>query len=81
MLTIETATNPVYVTESGDCISMQVKFAEFDDAIPFGATPHDVMPYGVELYNRAIAGEFGDIQPYVAPSTPEQPISEGAQTL
>lgn len=67
MLTIESAVSPVYAAEDGTCITLQVKFAEFEEVLPFGATPYDVMPYGVELYNRAVAGEFGPIAPYVAP--------------
>lgn len=68
MLTIESATNPVYGCPDGTCIVLQVKFEEFEEALPFGATPYDDMPYGVELYERALAGEFGDIAPFVAPS-------------
>jgi hypothetical protein len=81
MLTIESATNPVYSSADGICISLQVKFAEFAEVMPFGATPYDSMPYGVELYNRALAGEFGAIAPFVAPPEPVHPTTQGAQTL
>ena len=81
MLTVESATNPVYSTSDGVCIVLQVKFAEFEEVMPFGATPHDTMPYGVELYNRAVAGEFGEIAPYDGPENAIQPTTEGAQTL
>lgn len=81
MLTIESAKNPFYANAEGTCISLQVKFAEFEDVLPFGATSHDVMPYGVELYNRALAGEFGPIAPFVAPEGAPQPTVNGAQTL
>ena len=67
MLTIESATNPVYSTNDGTCITLQVKFEEFEQIMPFGATPFDTMSYGVELYNRALSGEFGEIAPYVEP--------------
>lgn len=81
MVTIELATNPVYANLDGTCITLQVKFAEFAEVMPFGATPYDPMPYGVELYNRAIAGEFGAIAPFVAPPELDQPTTQGAQTL
>jgi hypothetical protein len=81
MLTIESATNPVYDNAEGTYITLQVKFAEFDEVIPFGATSFDPMPYGVELYNRALAGEFGTIAAYVPPPEPVQPTTQGAQTL
>lgn len=82
MLTIEFATDPIYGSEDKTCIVLQVKFAEFDEIHPFGATPFDSMPYGVELYNRALAGEFGSIAPFpVIEATEPQPVVTGAQTL
>ena len=81
MLTIESATNPVYGNAEGTNITLQVKFAEFNEILPFGATSYDDMPYGVELYNRALAGEFGTIAAYVPPPEPVQPTTQGAQTL
>lgn len=50
-----------------------VKFEEMAEELPFGATPYDVMPYGVELCHRAKAGEFGTVAPFVAPVPPTQP--------
>ena len=67
MLTIEYAHTPVYAAEDGSSISLMVKFKEFEEEMPFGATSFDVMPYGVELHNRAKAGEFGAIGPFVPP--------------
>jgi hypothetical protein len=80
MLTIEFAANPVYANAESTCIVLQVKFEEFNEVMPFGATPYDPMPYGIELYNRALAGEFGEIASYVGPEL-EQPTTTGAQTL
>jgi len=80
MLTIEYANNPVYDNAEGTGISLMVKFEEFAEVLPFGATPYDPMPYGVELYNNALAGMYGPIAPYVPPEPP-QPVTEGAQTL
>jgi hypothetical protein len=83
MLTIVSAKNPAYATADGSCISLMVKFEEFEEELPFGATPHDPHPYGVELYNRALVGEFGPIAPFVEPmvATQPQPTTQGAQTL
>jgi hypothetical protein len=81
MLTIQSATNPVYANAEGTNITLQVKFEEFAEVMPFGATPYDSMPYGVELYNRALAGEFGPIAAYVPPPEPVQPTTQGSQTL
>ena len=68
MFTLEYAKNPVWSSQSGNAIELVVKFAEFNEEMPFNATNYDSMPYGVELYNRAKAGEFGEISPYVTPS-------------
>jgi hypothetical protein len=47
-------------------ISMMVIFDTFAGvAIPFTASKNDVEPHGVDLYNRAILGEFGVIAPYI----------------
>ena len=39
--------------------------------IPFHATPNDSEPHGRELYANAIAGEYGEIAPYVPPTAAE----------
>jgi hypothetical protein len=81
MLTIESASNPKYTAQDNSGIELLVKFKEFTQPIPFNATPNDIMSYGVELYNRAKAGEFGDISPYIATLIPaqDQPITTGTQ--
>jgi len=71
MITIQYAKDPIYASEDGRTIKLTVKFAEFAEEMPFGATPDDPMAYGVELYNRAIAGEFGPIAPFVPLPTSE----------
>jgi hypothetical protein len=81
MLTFEYANTPVYGNAEGTNIQLIVKWAEFNEEMPFGATSYDNMPHGVELYNRAKAGEFGEIAPYVAPPVFEQPSTTGSQDL
>jgi hypothetical protein len=71
MLTIQYAKDPVYGSADGQTIELIVKFYEFANELPFGATPFDPMPYGVELYNNAVAGLYGPIAPYVPPTPPE----------
>jgi hypothetical protein len=61
-----------------------VKFAEFDEELPFGATNHDPHDHGRDLFERAEAGEFGPIAAYVAPvieSGNNQPSTTGSQDL
>lgn len=85
MLTIQYAKDPVFVTADGNEIDLIVKFVEISDELPFTATPFDSEPYGVELFNNAIAGDYGNIAPYVPPPPPpepptlEQPVTSGTQ--
>jgi hypothetical protein len=70
MFTLEYAKNPSYNNENGTSISLIVKWEEFNEEMPFGATSFDSEPHGVDLFNRAVAGEFGEVAPYVAPIQP-----------
>jgi hypothetical protein len=81
MLTIQYAKDPIYSSADNSTIDLIVKFYEFTEEMGFGATPFDPMPYGVELYNNAVAGLYGPIAPFVPPIEPDQPFSSGTQTL
>jgi hypothetical protein len=59
MLTLQYAKNPIW--QSDNEIVLTVKFEEFNEEMPFLATSFDPEPHGVDLYNRAKAGEFGAI--------------------
>jgi len=67
MLTIEYAKNPIWNDEKNTAIFLMVKFEEFIEELPFTANPFDPMPYGVELFNNAVNGDYGVIKPYVKP--------------
>lgn len=41
--------------------------------VPFTASPDDVEAHGREIYQKAIAGEFGPVGAYVAPPPPAPP--------
>jgi hypothetical protein len=87
MLTIKSAISPKYITVDNSTIELQVMFEEFGDSIlPFAAMANDVEEHGRELYARAIAGEFGEISPYVPPGASanaanNQPATTGSQDL
>ena len=50
-------------------LDMEVNFDhEDDDWVPFTAMPTDVEGHGLELYNRALAGDFGAIEAWSAPA-------------
>ena len=69
MLTIQSAKDPTWANEEHTSINLIVKFEEFGDEVPFTATPYDPMPYGVELFNNGVAGDYGTITPYTPPPT------------
>jgi hypothetical protein len=86
MFTLEYAKNPSYQTKDHSCIEITVKWEEFNEEMPFGAMANDIEQHGRDLYNRIIAGEFGEIAPYVpsiytAENIPEQPTTTGSQDL
>jgi hypothetical protein len=73
MFTLEYAKDPVWNDDTGQSILLTVKWEEFNEEMPFGACSYDPMPHGVDLYNRAKAGEFGAVAPYVPPPEPIPP--------
>ena len=77
MLTIEYAKDPVWNNEKHTAIHLIVKFLEIPEELPFLATPDDPMPYGVELFNNAVAGNYGTVAPYVPPPPLVQPTTTG----
>ena len=83
MFTLEYAKDPVYGNAEGTCVVLTVKWEEFNEELPFAATSYDPMPHGVDLHNRAKAGEFGEIAPYVPFPEPasDQPQTTGSQDL
>lgn len=70
MFTLQYAKDPIWNSDDGQQILLTVKWEEFNEEMPFGATSFDPEPYGVDLFNRAVAGEFGVVAPYVAPIQP-----------
>lgn len=48
-----------------------VKFAEFDEELPFHAMPTDPEEHGRDIYNRLIGGEAGPIAEYNPPPKPK----------
>lgn len=65
MSTILSARNPYWSSQARATIELMVVFEGLEEThgeLPFTASPHDPEPHGVELYERALAGEFGTVQ-------------------
>lgn len=65
MFTLEYAKNPKWNSDDGQQIYLDVKFAEINEELPFNATSFDCEEHGRDLFERAKAGEFGEVAPYV----------------
>lgn len=67
--TVNSARNPQWANTAQTAINIEVDFDELDEQyVPFTATSYDSMEYGVDIYNRAVAGEFGAIADFVPPA-------------
>jgi hypothetical protein len=80
MFTLKYAKDPIWNSDDGQQIHLTVRFEEINEDLPFTATSYDSEPHGRDLYERAKAGEFGVIAPYVAPENPTQPNTTGTQS-
>ena len=68
------ARNPKY--NANGSIDLEIGHPEFGWT-PFTASANDVEEHGVAIFNAAENGDFGTVQPYVAPvPTPEQILAE-----
>ena len=65
MFTLQYAKDPIWNDAESTSIVLTVKWNEFNEEMPFLACSYDPEAHGVDLYNRAKAGEFGDIAPFV----------------
>jgi hypothetical protein len=61
------AKNPKYSQADNSTIDIEINHAVYG-WIPFTADPKDVEAHGRELFAQAVAGEFGEIAPYVPPT-------------
>ncbi|EFW81978.1 phage tail assembly chaperone [Pseudomonas savastanoi] len=63
MAVLKSARNPRWNVEH-NVVTLDVIFVETEDTlgeIPFAASPDDIVAHGREIYQLAVAGEFGDI--------------------
>lgn len=68
-MNVISARSPKHTAQGG--IELMVRFEKFsNEDLPFHAHPSDPEPHGRELYARAMAGDFGPVEPYVQPAPP-----------
>lgn len=61
------ALSPQWANAEHSAINVQL-VTETLAAMPFTATPEDSTDYGPEIYQRAVAGDFGEIAAYEPPT-------------
>lgn len=68
-ITYTNARNPQWGNASQTYIDLEVNFDHLpEEYVPFTANPLDTMAHGVEIYNRAVAGDFGAVAAYTPPA-------------
>jgi hypothetical protein len=66
--TINDARNPRWANPEHNAIDLEVDFTDLpEEYLPYTASPTDVVEHSRELYNRALAGEFGTVAEYDGP--------------
>lgn len=56
--------NPVWANLQHTAVNLDITFAHLEEVVQFTATSVDTEEYGRNLYNSAIAGEYGAISAY-----------------
>ena len=68
-ITYTNARNPQWGDIGNTFINLEVNFDHLNEEyVPFAANPLDTMAHGVEIYNRAVAGDFGAVADYTPPA-------------
>ena len=63
------ARNPQWGNLAQTFIKIEVNFDHLDEEyVSFAANPLDTMAHGIEIYNRAVAGDFGAVSAYTPPA-------------
>lgn len=64
--------NPRWVNAEHTAVDCNITTSQFgDEVLPFTATQHDVEAHGRAIFADLVAGVYGPIAEYVAPSNPE----------
>lgn len=79
---ITSVLNPRWSNVEQTTIDCEITTSQLgDEVLPFTASLNDVEAHGRAIFADIIAGKYGPIAEYVAPSEQVQPVVEGAQTL
>ena len=69
--------NPIWANAEHTLIDCDVNFNHLEEEfVPFTANPNDVMEYSKIIFDECVAGKYGTINEYVAPTQPLAPTKE-----
>lgn len=66
-LTYNLVSDPLWANSSQTAINVTVKFDHLPVAVPFTAADDPTCTHAAEIFQRAVAGDFGEIAPFIAP--------------
>jgi hypothetical protein len=67
-------TNQKWANAESTLIDCVVTFDHIGEPVPFTANPNDTEAHGREIFERAAAGEFGEVAAYVPPPEPVKEV-------
>ena len=74
--------NPVWADSENTLIQCEVNFVHlYEEFVPFLADPNDVMEYSKTIFDECVAGQYGVIGEYVAPTAPVAPPAPTKEEL
>jgi len=74
--------NPQWANVEQTIINCEVNFNHLNDEfVPFTADPTDSMEYSKTIFDECVAGQYGEVTEYVAPSIPPAPLPPTKEEL
>lgn len=64
-MNIEDIQAPEWANKGHTAINCRVKFAEFDEFLPFTACPNDFEEHGRRIYSELESGKYGPVAPFI----------------
>lgn len=67
-ITLTSAVQPRWMDAGHTRINLQVQFEHLPEMVEFTASPNDIEPHGRLIFERAAAGEYGEVAEYIPPT-------------
>lgn len=66
-LNVQSVISPEWSNAENTAFNCIAKFAEYQETVPFTATPDDPYTHSQEIWTQGLAGAYGEINPYPGP--------------